>query len=86
MSVLQGWGPGHLTQKLTHCTEHRISTQPTRRRPTKGRLTGTSVIRQKQKGDEVRCVANSEWGRGSASNGGQKYVYEQKKPLSNMRS
>lgn len=45
------------------------------------------MIRQKQKEAEVRCVANSEWGRGSASKGGQeKAVYEQKKPLSNMQS
>ena len=69
MPVLQGQGLGLLTQKLTPCTKHgtghRISTKPTKRRLRNGRLTGTSVIRQKQKGDEVRCVANSEWGRGS---------------------
>ena len=60
-----------------------ISTHPTRRRPRKGRLTGTSVIRQKRKGDEVRCVANSEWGRGSGFQGraGEGSVWTEKASL-----
>lgn len=45
------------------------------------------MIRQKREGDEVRCVANSEWGRGSGFQGGQeKAVYEQKKPPPTCRA